>query len=82
MSMGPNVAWRVSRNISPQWLKEGRIRCADPSLAAEYFWGMILHKPNAGQVLWYQRSFNNREQKYYVDKVVDYFISSFIEEIR
>ena len=63
-------------------VERGRIRCADPSLAAEYFWGMILHKPMLDRYCGIKGPLTTREQKYYVDKVVDYFISSFIEEIR
>ena len=63
-------------------VERGRIRCATPSLAAEYFWGMILHKPMLDRYCGIKGPLTTREQKYYVDKVVDYFISSFIEEIR
>ena len=63
-------------------VERGRIRCAAPSLAAEYFWGMILHKPMLDRYCGIKGPLTTREQKYYVDKVVDYFISSFIEEIR
>ena len=63
-------------------VERGRIRCADPSLAGEYFWGMILHKPMLDRYCGISGPLTTREQKNYVDKAVDTFISSFIEEIR
>ena len=63
-------------------VERGRIRCADPSLAAEYYWGMILHKPMLDGYCAIKGPLTTREQKNYVDKAVDSFISSFIEEIK
>ena len=60
----------------------GRIRCADPSTAAEYFWGMILYKPMLERYCGIRGPLTAQERKNRVDKAVDSFISAFIEEIR
>ena len=62
-------------------VETSRIRCTDPSLASQYFWGMILHKPMLERYCGIKSPMTAREQKNYIDKVVDSFISSFIEEI-
>ena len=62
-------------------VEKGKIRCADPSLASQYFWGMILHKPMLERYCGIKGPMTTREQKNYIDEVVDYFISSLIEEI-
>lgn len=61
-------------------VETGRIRCADPTMAAEYFWGMILHKPMLDGYCGVKGPLTTREQIKYVDKAVDSFISAFIEE--
>ena len=63
-------------------VEKGKIRCADTSLAAEYFWGMILHKPMLDRYCGISGPLTTREQKNYVDKAVTSFISAFIELIR
>ncbi len=63
-------------------VERGKIRCADTSLAAEYFWGMILHKPMLEMYCGIKGPLSTQEQKIYVNNVVDTFISSFIEEIK
>ena len=63
-------------------VERGRIRCANPSAAAEYFWGMILYRPMLERYCGVKGPLTAREQKNYIDKVVDSFISAFIEEIR
>ncbi len=62
-------------------VEKSRIRCTDPSLASQYFWGMILHKPMLERYCGIKGPMTAREQKSYIDKVVDSFISAFIEEI-
>ena len=62
-------------------VEKGRIRCMDPALASEYFWGMILHKPMLERYCGIKGPMTAREQKNYIDKIVDSFISAFIEEI-
>ncbi len=62
-------------------VESGRIRCADPSSAAEHFWGMILHKPMLEMYCGIRGPLTTREQKNYIDRVVDSFISAFIVEI-
>lgn len=63
-------------------VETGRIKCADPSLASQYFWGMILHRPMLERYCGITGPMTTREQKNYIDKVVDSFISAFIEEIQ
>ena len=63
-------------------VERGRIRCADPSMAAEYFWGMILYRPMLERYCGIKGPLTARQQKNYIDKVVDSFISAFIEEIK
>lgn len=62
-------------------VEKGKIRCTDPSLASQYFWGMILHKPMLERYCGIKGPMTAREQKNYIDKIVDSFISAFIEEI-
>ena len=61
-------------------VEKGRIRCADPSVAAEYFWGMILYKPMLQRYCGIKGPLTTKEQKIHVDMVVDAFMSAFIEE--
>ena len=63
-------------------IEKGRIKCANPSMATEYFWGMILHKPMLDRYCGIRSPLTSQEQKNYVDKVVDSFISAFIQEIK
>jgi len=63
-------------------VERGRIRCADPTMAAEYFWGMILHRPMLEGYCGIKDPLTNRAQKNHIEKVVDSFISAFIEEIK
>ena len=62
-------------------VEKNKIRCAGPALAAQHFWGMILHKPMLERYCGIKGPMTTREQKDYIDKIVDSFISSFIEEI-
>lgn len=62
-------------------VEKSKIKCKNPSLASQYFWGMILHKPMLERYCGIKGPMTTREQKNYIDKVVDSFISSFIEEI-
>ena len=62
-------------------VERGRIRCADPQTAAEYFWGMILYKPMLERYSGIKGPLTARERKDRVDKAVDSFVSAFIEEI-
>ena len=62
-------------------VEKGKIKCANTELAAQYFWGMILHKPMLERYCGIKGPLTNREQKNYIDEVVDSFISSFIEEL-
>ena len=62
-------------------VERGRIRCADPSLAAEYFWGMILYRPMLERYCGIMGPLTARERKNRIDKAVEAFIPAFIEEI-
>lgn len=62
-------------------VEKGRIKCADPSAAAEYFWGMILYKSMLQRYCGIKGPLTTREQIIHVDKVVDAFMSAFIEKI-
>ena len=61
-------------------VEKGKIRCIDPALAAQCFWGMILHKPMLERYCGIKEPMTSREQKNYIEKIVDSFISSFIQE--
>ena len=63
-------------------VEKGKIRCADTTAAAEYFWGMILHKPMLERYCAIKAPLTTRQQSDYVNNVVNSFISSFIEEIK
>ena len=78
---GPRRGMAGVANYLSTMVQRGRIRCADPSMAAEYFWGMILHKPMLDGYCGVKDPLTTREQKDYVDKAVTSFVSSFIEEI-
>ena len=78
---GPKRGMAGVANYLSTMVERGRIKCADTSLAAEYFWGMILHKPMLDRYCGITGPLTTRKQKNYVDKAVDSFISAFIEEI-
>ena len=61
-------------------VENGRIKCPDPAMAAEYFWGMILHKPMLDGYCGIKGLATTKEQTNYIDKTVDSFMSAFIEE--
>ncbi|MCY4154501.1 MAG: TetR/AcrR family transcriptional regulator [Gammaproteobacteria bacterium] len=60
-------------------VEKGKIRCADPALASQYFWGMILHKPMLETYCGIKGPMTTKQQKDYIDKTVDSFIAAFIE---
>ena len=62
-------------------VENGRIKCADPFTAAEYFWGMMLYKPMIERYCGIIGPLTSQERNNRVDKAVDSFISAFIEEI-
>ena len=78
---GPKRGMAGVANYLSTMMERGRIKCADTSLAAEYFWGMILHKPMLDRYCGITGPLTTREQKNYVDRAVDSFISAFIEKI-
>lgn len=56
-----------------------RITCQHPRTAAEFFWGMLLHKPMLQGLCGTERPMSARRRKRYVAQVVDTFIDRFIE---
>ena len=79
---GPKLGMAGVAKYLSTMVERGRIKCAHPSMAAEYFWGMILHKPMLDRYCGIRGPLTTQERKNYIDKVVEAFISSFIEEIR
>ena len=61
--------------------EKGRIKCADPDTAAEYFWGMMLYKPMIERYCGIIGPLTTQERNTRVDKTVDSFISAFIEVV-
>jgi AcrR family transcriptional regulator len=57
----------------------GKISCCDPHSAAEFFWGMLLHKPMLQGMCGTERPMSTRNRKAYVAGVVETFIDRFIE---
>ncbi len=62
-------------------VEKGRIRCADPGMASQYFWGMILHKPMLERYCGIKGPGTTRARKDYIEKVVDSFMAAFVEEL-
>ena len=56
----------------------GKITCSDPHSAAEYFWGMLLHKPMLQGLCGIERPMAARARKIHVTRVVETFITHFI----
>ena len=56
-----------------------QITCQHPHSAAEFFWGMLLHKPMLQGLCGTERPMSARKRKLYVAQVVDTFIDRFIE---
>jgi len=57
----------------------GTIKCQNPYFAAEYFWGMLLHKPMLQVLCSVELPMSPRTRKKYVARVADSFIRQFTE---
>ena len=74
---GPGQAIEQLGDLLEKKHSLGEINCSEPHDAAEYFWGMLLHKPmllgmcNAGRAMW------KREREAYVSRIVSVFMERF-----
>jgi len=59
--------------------ESGTIQCDNPTLASEFFWGMLLHKPMLQGLCSVERPMNPRARKKYVTQVIDNFIKQFTD---
>ena len=55
--------------------REGQINCSDPDLAAEAFWGMLLHRPMLEGYCAVAKPMSRKKRQNYVDRIVRSFIS-------
>ena len=62
-------------------VSKSKIRCHDTTIAAEVFWGMLLHKPMLERYCGVKSDFTPRERNKYVNQMVSSFMSTYIEKI-
>jgi len=76
---GPRLAIGGIKSYLQHQVETGKISCASPGLAAEYFWGMLLHKIMLELYCGIDRPMSKAATTRYVNKVVKDFIDAFIE---
>ena len=57
--------------------RAGRIQCEDPQLAAEAFWGMLLHRPMLEGYCAVAKPMSKKKRERYVARIVDAFVARF-----
>ena len=79
---GPGRAIAELGNYLKDLNDSARITCQHPHSAAEFFWGMLLHKPMLQGLCGTERPMSAQKRKLYVAQVVDTFVDRFIEKSR
>lgn len=72
---GPDRAMRQLTYYLKSQNKAGVINCSNPSLAAEFFWGILLHRPMLEGLCSLGRPMSEKSRQDYVTSVVDEFLS-------
>ncbi|MEO0412452.1 MAG: TetR/AcrR family transcriptional regulator [Pseudomonadota bacterium] len=73
---GPDRAIRQLTYYLKSQTKAGTINCPNPSMAAEFFWGMLLHRPMLEGLCSLHQPMAENQYDAYVQAVVDDFIRS------
>lgn len=76
---GPGRAMVELSEYLQHLVDSGEIRCEKTDMAAEFFWGMLLHRPMLQGHCGVARPMSARARKQYVAQVVGSFIDRFIE---
>lgn len=63
-----------------QMVSAGEIKCKNPSIAAEHFWGMLLHKPMLERYCGLTKPMSKTKANRYVNKIVKEFMDSCISK--
>ena len=74
---GPGQAISRLADHLQQLASAGQISCEDPELAAEAFWGMLLHRPMLEGYCAVAKPMSKKTRQNYVDRIVCAFVSSF-----
>ena len=74
---GPGHAMRQLANHLDSLTRAGRIQCEDPQLAAEAFWGMLLHRPMLEGYCAVAKPMSKKKRERYVARIVDAFVARF-----
>lgn len=77
---GPQLGIAGVAKYLKSMTRAGKIKCKNPDLAAEYFWGMLLHKPMLARYCGVVPAMNKKRREAYVTQVVDDFLKAFIEK--
>lgn len=76
---GPHRAINELSEYLEKLAASGKIQCPHPTLASEFFWGMLLHKPMLQGLCSVERPMSPKARKKYVTQVVENFIRQFTE---
>lgn len=76
---GPHRAISELSQYLEKLNKSDRIQCDNPTLASEFFWGMLLHKPMLQGLCSVQRPMSPKARKKYVAQVVENFIRNYTD---
>ncbi len=74
---GPGLAIQQLASHLDTLTQAKQIRCNDPGLAAEAFWGMLLHKPMLEGYCAISKPMSKRKRIRYAARIVDSFITNF-----
>ena len=74
---GPGLAIRQLADHLDRLTRARQIRCEDPELAAEAFWGMLLHRPMLEGYCAIAKPMSKQKRKDYVARIVDTFVARF-----
>jgi len=76
---GPKQGIAGVAGFLKEMVKSEKINCRDVDKAADYFWGMLLHKLMLARYCGVVPAMSNKRLQTYVDDVVDEFLVAFIE---
>jgi AcrR family transcriptional regulator len=77
-SHGPQRGMSGTANYLQQLADAGKIQCDDPTVAAEYFWAMLLHKPMLERYCDLAPPPGSKQREKYTRDVVRRFIDAFL----
>ncbi len=74
---GPGQAIRQLAEHLDRLTSAKQIQCEDPELAAEAFWGMLLHKPMLEGYCAIAKPMSKKKRSHYVTRIVETFVARF-----